>query len=135
MPDHLTKQQRSRLMSHVRPKNSKIELLVFSALQRNKIYFQKHYKNAPGTPDMARPSEKKAVFIHSDFWHGWQLPKWQHKLSKDYWREKITENRKRDQRKIRQLRSRGWKVMVIWEHSIKKNFEFTIKKLITFLKS
>ena len=134
MADHLTKKQRSLLMSRVRSKNSKIELMVFAYLRKQGIHFQKHYKNTPGTPDIARPSERKAVFVHSDFSHGWQNPRWSHKLSSDFWRDKITKNRMRDQRKIRQLRSLGWSVMVVWEHSLKHDFENTMKRASHFLR-
>lgn len=135
MPDHLTKEQRSELMRHVRPKNSKIELLVFSFLKKNKIHFQRHYRRVPGTPDIARPSEKKAVFIHSDFWHGWQYPRWKHKLNSDFWRDKMEKNRARDQRKLRQLRRMGWRVLIVWEHSLKRDFDSEMKKLRQFLTS
>jgi len=133
MPDHLTKEQRSSLMRKVRPKNSKIERVMFQGLRKHGIYFQRHYKRIPGTPDIAKPSLKKAVFIHSDFWHGWQYPRWSHKLSSEFWREKITKNRMRDQRKIRQLRSLGWSVMVVWEHSLKCDFGSAMKKVSHFL--
>jgi len=121
-------------MSRVRPKNSKIEKLIFSYLRKRGIHFQRHYKNAPGTPDIARPSEKKAVFVHSDFWHGWRYPTWAHKLSNEFWRTKINQNRIRDRRKIRQLRSLGWKVSVIWEHSLKRKREATLSRIADFLK-
>lgn len=106
---------------------------MFKQLRGAGIYFQKHYKKAPGTPDIACPSKKKAIFIHSDFWHGWRLSTWYDKLPNDFWREKITQNRLRDQRKIRQLRGQGWAVLVIWEHSLKRDFEKTIKKVARFL--
>jgi DNA mismatch endonuclease (patch repair protein) len=134
MTDKLTKKQRSYLMSQVRPQNSLIELTVFSFLRRKGIHFQKHYKRAPGTPDIAKPSEKKAVFVHSDFWHGWRYPVWAHTLSNDFWRTKIEQNRKRDQRKIKQLRALGWEVMVIWEHSLKRREEATLERIADFLK-
>ena len=134
MADHLSKKQRSALMSRVGPKNSKIEIIVFSHLRKNKIHIQKHYKKVPGTPDIAKPSEKKAVFVHSDFWHGWQYPKWSKKLSSNFWRQKISANRKRDQRKLRQLRVMGWSVIVVWEHSLKKNTEITLKRVSDFLR-
>jgi len=134
MPDHLTKEQRSSLMSKVRSKNSKIERNIFQGLRRHKISFQRHYKRVPGTPDIAKPSLKKAVFIHSDFWHGWQYPRWSHKLSSDFWRDKISNNRKRDRIKTRQLRRLGWDVLVVWEHTLKNDPEGTIQTVCDFLK-
>ena len=133
MPDHLTKEQRSYLMRQVRSKGSKIERMVFLEMRRSEIYFQMHYKRVPGTPDLARPSEKKAVFIHSDFWHGWRLPAWSHKLPSNFWREKLSANRARDRRKLRQLRALGWTAIVVWEHSLKKEPEVTLARIADFL--
>lgn len=133
MPDHLTKEQRSSLMRKVRPKNSKIERIMFRGLRKHGIYFQRHYKRVPGTPDIAKPSLKKAVFIHSDFWHGWQFPRWSHKLSSNFWLDKISKNRKRDKRKTRQLRTMGWEVLIVWEHTLKNDLESSILKVCEFL--
>ena len=135
MPDHLTKEQRSSLMKKVRPKNSKIERIVFQGLKKQRIYFQKHYKRVPGTPDIAKPSLKKAIFIHSDFWHGWQYPRWRNTLTSEFWRNKIESNRRRDKKTVRRLRSAGWKVLTVWEHSLKKNFVGTIDRVCDFLKN
>jgi DNA mismatch endonuclease (patch repair protein) len=33
----------------------------------------------------------------------------------EFWLPKLSENRRRDQRVIRKLRSDGWKVLVVWE--------------------
>lgn len=135
MVDHLSRKQRSDLMRRVRPKNSKIERTVFSHLRKRGIYFQRHYRRVPGTPDIAKSPEKKAVFIHSDFWHGWRFPAWSHKLPNAFWRIKISHNRLRDRRKTRQLRARGWRVLVVWEHSLKKDFSTTIDRIIKFLQA
>ena len=70
MVDKVTKEKRSEMMSKIRSSNTKIELAVFKRLKKRGIYFQKHYKKAPGTPDIALPRKKKAVFIDGDFWHG-----------------------------------------------------------------
>jgi len=134
MSDRLSKKQRSYLMSRVKSKGSKIEYLVFSYLRKRHIHFQRHYRRAPGTPDIARPSEKKAVFIHSDFWHGWQYPRWRNTLTSEFWRDKIESNRRRDKITVRRLRSAGWKVLTVWEHSLKKDLADTIDRICDFLK-
>ena len=68
--------------------------------------------------------EKVAVFVDGDFWHGWRLPAWEHKLSK-FWRDKLRANRARDQRNFRRLRAAGWKVIRIWQHALKKKCSST----------
>ncbi len=120
-------------MSKIRSQNTKAELLVFRELKRHGIYFQKHYKRAVGNPDIALPSKKKAIFIDGDFWHGYQSPKLKKRLPKKYWLAKIERNMKRDKVNRNKLKKDGWEVLRIWEHEVQKNFDKTIKVIISFL--
>ncbi len=134
MADVFTKKKRSEIMSKIRSQNTKAELLVFRELRKRGVYFQKHYKRAAGSPDIALPRKKKAVFIDGDFWHGYQFSKLKKRLPKKYWLAKIERNIKRDRNSRAKLRKQGWKVIRIWEHDLKKkNFDKTIIKIISFL--
>ena len=121
-------------MSRIRSKDTDIELSVFRALKRSGVYFQKHYKRAPGKPDMALPRRKKAVFIHGDFWHGHQFKKWRSRLPKKYWVSKIQRNMERDEEHYRKLKKAKWTVLIIWQHQLKKDFDKYTEKIIVFLK-
>lgn len=134
MADVFTPKKRSEIMSKIRSKNTRVEVLVFKELQRRKIYFQKHYKRAVGSPDIALPRKKKAVFIDGDFWHGYQFSKQRERLPKKYWQGKIESNIKRDRRVRVKLKREGWKVLRVWEHEVLKNFDKTMKKISSFLK-
>jgi len=127
MADIFTKKKRSEVMSLIRSKNTRQELAVFRELRKRGIYFKRHYKLAPGFPDIAIPSRKVAVFIDGDFWHGWQYPRWRCELPRIYWRRKIENNRKRDLNNFALLRRRGWKVLRIWEHQLRENFHRSIE--------
>lgn len=129
MPDHLTPEQRFRAMSRVKLKDGSLEMIVRSELHRRGYRFRKHVKALPGTPDAVFPKEKVAVFVDGDFWHGYRLPAWEHKLS-DFWRDKIGTNRKRDQRNFGKLRRMGWKVVRIWQHEVKRDLEACITRII-----
>lgn len=108
-------------MALIRSKNSKAELIVFSHLRRNGIYFQKHYKRAPGTPDIALPRKKRAVFVDGDFWHGRDYKKrLQGRTEDDYWVKKILRNIERDNQARDTLIESGWKVLAVWESDIKR---------------
>ena len=121
-------------MSRIRPKGTKPELKVFRFLRKEKIYFQKHYKRVPGSPDVAVPSRKLAVFIDGDFWHGYQFEKWKDKLPKVYWQDKIAANIRRDRRTFASLRKSGWRVLRVWEHELtEKKKEKAFKKIRDFL--
>lgn len=121
-------------MSRIRSKNTKPELLVFRALRRRGIYFQKHYRRAPGSPDVAWPMRRVAVFIDGNFWHGYKYPQWKHKLPSDFWRRKIERNRARDQRNFRRLRRDGWTVIRIWEHQLKRDPEACIERIVSHVR-
>jgi DNA mismatch endonuclease (patch repair protein) len=124
---------RSRIMSRIRGKNTSPERLVFRYLRQNNIYFQRHYTKALGSPDIALPRKKKAVFIDGEFWHGYTLEKRKNDLPM-YWSEKIIRNVKRDRLYRKELKKNGWEVLRIWEHELnKKNREATLEKIRLFL--
>jgi DNA mismatch endonuclease (patch repair protein) len=117
MADRRTPEQRFRAMSNVRLKDGSLELVIRSELHKRGYRFRKHVKSLPGKPDAVFMREKLAVFIDGDFWHGYRLPAWEHKLN-DFWRQKIRTNRKRDRNNFRRLRSMGWDVIRLWQHEI-----------------
>ena len=123
--------KRSSLMSKIRSKNTKFEG-EFIAVASEKISnsFITHVRALVGTPDIVFEREKVCVFLDSDFWHGWQYPRWKHLLKDDFWREKIHKNRRRDIRNTRLLKRIGWKVIRIWEHQIKLSLEKAINKIL-----
>lgn len=135
MADIFTKEKRSEIMSLIRAKGTKPELEVCRYLRRRKVYFQKPYKKAPGSPDIALPRKRIAVFIDGDFWHGWKFEKKREKLPKVYWRAKIEANIRRDKRNFAKLRRQGWRVLRVWEHQLKgKSRASTLERIEAFLK-
>ena len=131
--DKFSKEKRSEIMSRIRSKGTKAEKIVFKELRKRGIYFQKHYEKALGTPDLALPRKKKAVFIDGDFWHGYQLEKLKIRLPQGYWVTKIQKNVDRDKSNRAALVEKGWQVLSIWEHDIYKNFNEAISVLTNFL--
>lgn len=132
--DPLTPEQRRRAMVNVKLKDGSLESAVRSELHRRGYRFKKHVKTLPGSPDVVFPTVRLVVFIDGDFWHGYRLPRWEHKLS-DFWREKLRANRKRDLRNFRRLRARGWRVVRIWQHEIEKDFDSCIQRVIGAINS
>ena len=121
-------------MSKIRSRNTQTEKIVFRELAKRGIYFQKYYKRAAGNPDIAIPKKKKAVFIDGDFWHGHQFSRLKKRLPKKYWLAKIENNIKRDKRNSAKLKRRGWEVLRIWEHEIKKSQSKAVDKIVKFLR-
>ena len=122
-------------MSKIRSKNTKAELVVFRELRKRKIYFQKHYKKAHGSPDIALPRRKIAIFIDGDFWHGRNFKRNKNRLPKKYWREKIETNIARDRKNRAKLKRQKWKIIRIWEKQIIKSKRQTLEKIISFLQN
>ncbi|MCX5693697.1 MAG: very short patch repair endonuclease [Candidatus Omnitrophica bacterium] len=127
--DNLSRADRRKNMQSICSKNTGIEKTIFSLLKGRSISFKKHYQII-GKPDIAFPKHKVAVFLDSDFWHGWNFPRWKNKLPKAYWRDKIENNRKRDKRNTLKLRRAGWKVVRIWSHEIKNNPQISLRRIL-----
>ena len=120
MPDTVDKETRSRMMSCIKSKNTRPELLIRKALHRKGFRFRLHPKNAPGRPDIVLPRWRVAILVHGCFWHGhdchlFRLPS----TRRAFWEAKISRNRERDAEVCNALRDAGWRVMVIWECALK----------------
>lgn len=120
-------------MKRVKLKDGSLEIQVRHELRARGLRFQRHIHALPGRPDIVFRRAKVAVFVDGDFWHGWRLPAWEHKLS-PFWRDKLRANRARDQRNFRRLRSRGWTVVRIWQHEMARNLERCIQRILLALK-
>lgn len=122
MTDTLTPSSRSALMSRIRGKDTKPELVVRSLLHRMGYRFRLHRRDLPGSPDIVLPRLGVVVFVHGCFWHrhprckGATSPK----SNTNFWQNKFAANVERDKRNRRDLRRLGWKVMVVWECDLKK---------------
>src|SRR5271163_2092537 len=80
--------------------------------------YRKHWR-VVGKPDFAWPSRKVAVFVDGCFWHGCSC-KYLPRTNKAFWRDKITNNNRRDHRVTRTLTREGWKVIRIKECAVRK---------------
>ncbi|MBK7672632.1 MAG: DNA mismatch endonuclease Vsr [bacterium] len=98
--------------------NRTTELVLATALRRNGINGWRRHLSLPGRPDFAFRRLKVAVFVDGCFWHGCPKCYKAPRHNTEFWVNKLSANRRRDQRVARQLRSRGWVVVRIWEHSL-----------------
>lgn len=108
------------MMSGIRGKDTKPELLIRSALHKRGFRFRLHYGDLPGKPDLVFPKYHALVLINGCFWHGHDchLFKWP-STREDFWRTKITSNQVRDARNAAEYTAQGWRMMVIWECALK----------------
>jgi len=119
MADTISKQRRSELMSRIRSKNSKVELLVRSLVHRMGYRFRLHRKDLPGKPDLVFAGRRKVIFVHGCFWHWHPDPNCKQarmpKSRQEFWRPKLEGNRRRDRENRQKLIELGWEVLEIWE--------------------
>ncbi len=133
-PDTLSDEKRSELMSKIRSKGTFFERDFIESLRKNvRLKFSINVASMKGKPDIVFLKQKLCVFLDSDFWHGWQYPRWKRLLKDDFWRDKIEQNRKRDRRNTAFLRRSGWNVLRLWEHKIKMKPADCIQDVRTML--
>ena len=131
MSDKLTPEKRSWNISRIKGKDTKIEVEVRKYLFSKGYRFRKNDKRYPGKPDIVLPKYHVAIFVHGCFWHRHEGCKdaTTPKTRTEFWHEKFDENVKNDQIKQEKLRELGWKVIVIWECELKRNFQETMDKV------
>lgn len=117
--DHVRKKTRSKIMASVRSRgNTTTELPLQRMLNQAGFKgFRKHWPIA-GKPDFAWPRQKVALFVDGCFWHGCRC-KYLPRTNRAFWRKKIENNKRRDARINRKLRALEWRVLRVWEHSLK----------------
>ena len=125
--DNLTREQRHRSMSHIRSKDTKIEVLLRKALWSSGIRYRKNYSVLPGKPDIAITKYRIAVFCDSSFWHGRDFDKRKPATNAEYWERKIERNIERDAEVNRTLRFMGWRVLRFWDYEILKNLDACVR--------
>lgn len=126
--DIFSKEKRSEIMSRVKSRDSKMEIVFRKLLWKQGFRYRKNFAKYYGKPDIVLSKYKTVIFLDSCFWHGCKqhcrLPTTREK----YWKEKIARNKARDQEVVRHYQKIGWRIIRIWEHDL-KNKDFNFDKL------
>jgi DNA mismatch endonuclease (patch repair protein) len=121
MPDVFTKAKRSEVMSRIRGHgNKETELALMNLLRSYHIIGWRRHQPVFGKPDFVFPAVKVAVFVDGCFWHCCPQHATRPATRRAFWLKKLGNNKARDRRVTRELRRRGWRVLRIWEHELKK---------------
>lgn len=118
--DTFTPDERSRLMSLIRSRDTKPERAVRSLLHHLGYRFTisgPRNRRLPGKPDIVLPKFETVIMVHGCFWHrhpGCRLASTP-STNAEFWQNKFDRNVARDARVRRKLNQQGWSVMVIWE--------------------
>lgn len=133
--DIWSERKRSEVMSRIRDRDTKPERTVRRILTDMGYRYRLSVKSLPGKPDIVLKKHNAIIFVHGCFWHlcpncrEGRIPA----SRRDYWEEKLLNNKRRDQRNIRKLRRQGWKVMRLWECEIEKDLDKVSRKIKIFL--
>lgn len=131
MADNLTKEQRHKNMSHIKNRDTSIEVKLRKALWNKGYRYRKNYSKLPGKPDIALIKYKIAIFCDSEFFHGkdWEVlkPRLERGDNSQYWVSKIARNRERDDEVNKRLLFEGWTVVRFWGKDITRNVDECVK--------
>lgn len=139
MTDIFTPSKRSEIMSRIKSKNTKPEMVVRKILFSKGIRYRLHAKDLPGKPDIVVRPSRVAVFVHGCFWHQHENCKdaFVPSTRQDYWLPKLEKNTQRDEKAVNCLKEMGWFVYIIWECFIKDDnkLDDLINKIISSVKA
>ena len=127
--DNVTKEKRSKIMSSIRGKNTKPEMTLRKILWARGFRYRIHDKTVFGKPDISNKSKKLAIFVDGCFWHGCSRCYKEPSTNREFWRNKISNNKKRRVKVKKELRKENWNVIEIWEHEIVKNPNTILEKM------
>lgn len=125
MTDVMTPDERSRCMAAIKGRNTRPEMTVRKFLFAKGLRYRVNSRKLPGSPDLVFKKYRTVVFVDGCFWHGHKdcrlsrLPK----SNVDFWRHKINLNIARDYRTDVELRLAGWRVIRVWECSLRNSAE------------
>lgn len=121
MTDVVDRATRSRMMSGIKGKDTKPELIVRRYLHRAGLRYRLHAK-LPGKPDLVFPKYRVVVFVHGCFWH--RHEGCQHATTPAnnaaFWQSKFQGNVRRDRRVQAELSELGWRVLIVWSCELSK---------------
>lgn len=118
------------MMSGIRGKNTRPELLIRKALHARGFRYRLHC-DLPGKPDICLPRHRAVIFVHGCFWHGHDchLFKWP-ATRPEFWRAKIGRNREVDAAAEEALLAAGWRVATVWECALKGRERLPLEEVV-----
>jgi DNA mismatch endonuclease, patch repair protein len=131
MPDIVPSDVRSRMMSGIKGKDTRPEMILRQGLHKLGFRYRLHDRRLPGKPDMVFPRYRAVIFAHGCFWHGHEchLFKWP-STREEFWHEKISRNKEVDATNISRLQQLGWRIGIVWECSLKGKYRINSEEVI-----
>jgi DNA mismatch endonuclease (patch repair protein) len=139
MVDVLTAEQRQLNMSRIRGRDTKPEIQIRRGLHARGLRYRLQDRKLPGRPDLVFSRHRVVIFVHGCFWHGHDCPLFRLPRTRtEFWSNKIAANRRRDAATHAALLATGWRVLTVWECSLKGTakwpFELVLDSAVDFLR-
>jgi DNA mismatch endonuclease (patch repair protein) len=117
VPDVVSREKRSQMMSGIRARDTKPEMTVRRWLHAHGFRYRLHVRTLPGTPDIVLSKYRTVVFVHGCFWHRHPGCRYAYapKTREQFWAAKLDRNVIRDAEQQLQLTKGDWHVLVVWE--------------------
>ena len=108
------------MMAGIGPRNTKPEMIIRRGLHALGWRYRLHAKDLPGKPDLVFPARRALILVQGCFWHGHDcaLFRWP-ATREEFWRTKLSGNIARDARVRGELLDLGWRVLEVWECTLK----------------
>jgi DNA mismatch endonuclease, patch repair protein len=134
MVDIVAPDVRSWMMSGIRGRNTRPELVLRKGLHKAGFRYLLHAKGLSGKPDIVFPKHGAVIFVHGCFWHGQNchLFRWPTTRA-EFWQAKIAANKARDRKSHQALSIEGWRVGTVWECAIKGRTKLDREQLLKHL--
>lgn len=131
MADIVSPEVRKRMMSGIRGKDTKPELVLRKGLHRMGYRYRLHDRKLPGKPDIIFPRYRAVIFVNGCFWHrhDCHLFKWP-STRQEFWHKKIHGNAERDIHNRSLLLNMGWRICIVWECALKGKSRMPHEKVI-----
>lgn len=122
MADVFSRKKRSEVMSRIRGRDTGPERAVRSMLHRLGFRFRLGRSDLVGRPDIVLPRYRTVIFVHGCFWHRHKGCRFAYtpKTRQHFWLRKFESNVTRDRLVGARLRRSGWKVITVWECSLRR---------------
>lgn len=120
MVDVVDVKTRSQMMAGIRSSNTQPEKIIRTELHHRGMRFARSSLGLVGKPDVVLPHWRVAVFVNGCFWHlhGCRLSKLPSTRA-EFWSTKLRANQDRDRRNVLLLLEANWRVLTVWECSMK----------------
>lgn len=130
MADIVDSATRSRMMSGIRGRNTKIELAIRKALHARGFRYRIDVRSLPGRPDIVLPKWNAVILLHGCFWHAHDCGLCRIPATRpEFWRAKLEGNAARDTRNRHALLDGGWRVATVWECALRGRGQDAVDRL------